>query len=62
MYELRHIYADLFYQVFRRAGRLADPFHMYMLPTAVTGFYLLAGQHLFFMVINKHNNTCLLGL
>jgi hypothetical protein len=50
IYELRHIYGDMFYQVFRRFNRLADPFHTYALPAVVSSLYLLSGQHLCFKV------------
>jgi hypothetical protein len=48
IYELRHIYGDWLYQCYRRAWRMTDPFHLYVLPTTVTALYLLSGQHLFF--------------
>jgi hypothetical protein len=50
IYELRHIYGDLFYQVFRRVHRCGDPFHVYALPTILSSLYLLSGQHMFFFV------------
>lgn len=50
MYELKHIYGDLFYQVFRRFQRIADPFHTYVVPTALVGLYAISGQHMAFMV------------
>jgi len=49
LYEFRHIYGDLLYQVFRRFDRLCDPFQKYVLPTTLVSFYLLSHQHLFFM-------------
>ena len=55
LYEMRHIYGDVIYQIFRRRHRLADPFMKYVLPTATCALYLLSGQHLCFMVSNIIN-------
>lgn len=48
LYELRHIYGDVFYQLFRRLGRVADPFHVFGLPAILSSLYLLSGQHFCF--------------
>lgn len=56
MWEMRHLYGDQLYQVFRRFNRLGDPFQTYMVPTALTSLYLLSSQHIAFLVykiINK---------
>lgn len=50
MFELRHLYGDAFYQIFRRRNRLNDSFNKYVLPSALVSFYMLSGQHLCFMV------------
>ena len=50
IYELRHLYGDLLYQVFRRWDRLCDPFQKYVLPSSLIGLYLLSHQHLAFLV------------
>lgn len=50
VYELRHIYGDVLYQIFRRRHRLADPFMKFVYPSAVAALYVLSGQHLCFMV------------
>jgi hypothetical protein len=46
--EMRHIFGDMFYQVYRRLNRLADPFHIYALPASLSALYLLSGQHFCF--------------
>lgn len=53
VYELRHIYGDAMYQIFRRRHRLTDPFMLYVLPTANICLYLLSGHHLLFLVSNS---------
>lgn len=50
LYEMRHLYGDLVYQMVLRRHRLNDSFNKYVLPTALVGFYLLSAQHMFFMV------------
>lgn len=50
VYELRHIYGDVFYQLYRRLGRISDPFHVYGLPAILSSLYLLSGQHFCFKV------------
>lgn len=50
IFELRHIYGDIFYQLYRRLNRISDPFHMYALPGILTSLYILYGQHLCFKV------------
>ena len=47
---MRHLYGDLFYQMFRRFNRLNDPFQIYVLPTTLTALYLMSHQHVAFMV------------
>jgi len=49
MWELRHIYGDALYQIFRRSHRLGDKCHTYVLPTVVTSLYLLSSQHIAFL-------------
>ncbi len=55
IYELRHIYGDVFYQLYRRLGRISDPFHVYGLPAILSGLYLLSGQHFCFKVRKSKN-------
>ena len=50
VYELRHLYGDLLYQIFRRWDRLCDPFQKYVLPSSLISLYLLSHQHLAFLV------------
>lgn len=47
-FEMRHIFGDQFYQLYRRLNRLADPFHLYVLPASLSALYLLSGQHFCF--------------
>ncbi len=50
IYELRHIYGDVLYQIIKRRHRLADPFMKYVLPSTIGALYLISGQHICFMV------------
>jgi hypothetical protein len=50
LYELRHLYGDLLYQIFRRWDRLCDPFQKYVLPSSLISLYLLSHQHIAFLV------------
>ena len=54
LYEMRHIYGDIFYQLIQRKRRLADPFMKFVIPTSVIAFYLLSGYHFFYTV--SYNN------
>lgn len=47
-YEMRHIFGDMFYQVYRRLNRIADPFHLYALPASLSTLYLVSNQHFCF--------------
>lgn len=48
--EARHIYGDVIYQIIKRRHRLGDKFQKYVLPTSTVAFYLLSGNHFFFLV------------
>jgi hypothetical protein len=59
VYELRHIYGDMLYQVYRRFNRLADPFQLYVVPSSLAILYLLSGQHIaFFVSFFKKEHLC----
>lgn len=49
IYEMRHIYGDVLYQMFRRRHRLYDNFGLYVVPTSLVSLFLLSSNHLFFM-------------
>ncbi len=55
IYELRHLYGDLLYQIFRRWDRLCDPFQKYVLPSSLVSLYLLSHQHIAFLVYYSYN-------
>lgn len=50
-FELRHLYGDALYQMFRRRNRLNDKCMKYLCPVSTIGLYMLSGQHLCFMVL-----------
>ncbi len=56
LYEMRHLYGDVLYQIIHRRHRLNDAFMKYVIPTSTIAFYLLSGNHFFFMVSLTYNN------
>jgi hypothetical protein len=50
LYELRHIYGDIIYQIIRRKHRLGDNYMKYVHPSLTVAFYLLSGHHFAFFV------------
>ena len=46
IYEMRHIYGDVLYQMFRRRHRLYDNFGLYVVPTSLVSLFLLSSSRI----------------